>query len=293
MLGNIISAGASLLGGLMGKQSADSARDAQMQMNERNIALQKEFAQQGIQWKVADAKAAGIHPIYALGGSTASFTPVSSNFASDTSMPNAIASAGQDIGRAVNATRTQSQRGDAFTRTTNALQLERMGLENEVLRTEIASKTGRLRTQMNPPFPGDAYLIPGQTQSGGVTNEPMKRTAPGAIPSNEPGAITDTGYGATRIGGYVPLPSKDMKERIEDISPHEWSHFWRNNILPIFGGAGWNPPYSAPKGKEWIYDISNGYRLVDNAMEKYRRDMRRFIPGPHAKDRMGSHTTNF
>lgn len=277
----------------MGSNSADKARASQEAMNERNIALQKEFAQSGIQWKVEDAKKAGIHPIYALGGSTSSFTPVSANFAADTSMPNALAAAGQDIGRAVNATRTQSQRGDAFTRTTNALQLERMSLENEVLRTEIASKTGRLRQNNNPPFPGDAYLIPGQTESGGIKNEPMKRTNPGAITSNEPGAITDTGYARTRSDGYVPLPSKDVKERIEDISPHEWNHFWRNNILPVFGGAGWNPPYAAPKGKEWIYDISNGYRLVPNAMEKYRSDMQRFIPGPRPKDFLGRSTTNF
>lgn len=32
-----------------------------------NIKLQKQFAQTGIQWKVADAKKAGIHPVYALG----------------------------------------------------------------------------------------------------------------------------------------------------------------------------------------------------------------------------------
>lgn len=34
-------------------------------------AIQREFAQQGIRWKVEDAKAAGLHPLYALGGGSA------------------------------------------------------------------------------------------------------------------------------------------------------------------------------------------------------------------------------
>lgn len=41
-----------------------------------NAGLQREFAQMGIQWKVADAKAAGIHPLYALGASTNAGIPI-------------------------------------------------------------------------------------------------------------------------------------------------------------------------------------------------------------------------
>lgn len=40
-----------------------------------NEALQREFAQMGIRWKVDDAKAAGLHPLYALGGSGAAYAP--------------------------------------------------------------------------------------------------------------------------------------------------------------------------------------------------------------------------
>lgn len=43
---------------------------------EEQIKLQREFAQNGIQWRVADAKKAGIHPLYALGANTATYTPV-------------------------------------------------------------------------------------------------------------------------------------------------------------------------------------------------------------------------
>lgn len=295
MLGDIIGGIGKIVGGFMGQNEAENTREAQLNMARDNYQHQKEFAQHGIRWKVDDAKAAGLHPIYALGGSGASFSPSSANFTADTSMANAVAGAGQDLGRAINSTRTEGERGDAFTKTARALQLENMSLQNDNLRSEIASKVGRLRQNPNPPMPspGDAWLVPGQAQSGLIKNEPMKRTNPGDEPSNEPGAITDTGYVRTKSGGYVPLPSKDAKERIEDIMPHEWSHFWRNNIMPHFGGRQFNPPYKAPEGKEWVYDLTDGYRLVPHRMEKYRRDMQRFTPRSRSKDYMGSFSTNF
>lgn len=41
----------------------------------RNADLQREFAQYGIRWRVEDAKAAGLHPMYALTGGGAAFSP--------------------------------------------------------------------------------------------------------------------------------------------------------------------------------------------------------------------------
>lgn len=160
MIGNLISAGASLLGGLLGKSSAEKQNAAnlaaQKEMAAQNIQLQRDFAQQGIQWKAADAKAAGIHPIYALGAPTHSFAPVSigAQPGADMSMANAVNSMGQDIGRAVNSTRSQAQRDDAYETSIKALTLQKFGLENELLGSQIA----KLRAGSNPPFPtGDLF----------------------------------------------------------------------------------------------------------------------------------------
>lgn len=256
MIGNLISAGASLVGGLLGKKSAEKAQEA-------NQNLQREFAQSGITWKVEDAKRAGIHPIYALGAPTVS---ASNAYVGDTAMPNALAAAGQDIGRAVNATRSAPQRADAFAQASQKLALEKGSLENEILKLDIASRAGRLRQAAAPAMPlNTRYLIPGQAQTAGgplVKDEPLTRTAsnPAAL-HQEPGAVSDVGYSRTS-GGAFPTPSKDVKERIEDNWYQETMHFVRNNLLPMISPAFNDPPHAAPKGKAWVYDPVYGYKLV-------------------------------
>lgn len=91
--GALISGASSLLGGAFSSSSNLKATKAQ-------IAAQREFAQHGVSWRVADAKAAGLHPLAALGMQPANFSPV----VIPDSMGPAIAEAGQNIGRAVAAT---------------------------------------------------------------------------------------------------------------------------------------------------------------------------------------------
>lgn len=67
-IGNIFNAGAQILGGVMSDRSTS-------RQNAQNVAYQKEFAQKGVQWKVEDAKKAGLHPLFALGANTTSFAP--------------------------------------------------------------------------------------------------------------------------------------------------------------------------------------------------------------------------
>lgn len=78
----------------------------QMQLARENMALQKEFAQKGIQWRVADAAAAGLSPLVAAGASEPGFSPVSAGtvvFPQDTSVRDTglkmMASMGQDLFR--------------------------------------------------------------------------------------------------------------------------------------------------------------------------------------------------
>lgn len=70
----------------------------QRKANKDNENLQREFAQNGIRWKVEDAKAAGLHPLYALGGMGATATPSAQPIMT-----------GQDLSRAAQAFTTSTE----------------------------------------------------------------------------------------------------------------------------------------------------------------------------------------
>lgn len=258
MLGSLITGAASLLGGVFNRNAQNKANAANAAAAENNIALQREFAQSGIQWKVADAKKAGIHPLYALGANTHSFAPVSVGQSASPSFGNALAASGQDIGRAIHATQTPSGRTDTISSVAQGLQLENMKLQNQLLSSKIA----QLNATPNPAMPTDGtnYLVPGQAQSGAIKPKALE-VAPGVGAGNqEGGAITDIGHAQTGTGLW-PIPSKDVKERIEDVTPYEWEHYFRNRIMPTFGHR-LQAPYPAPPGKEWWYNSVMGeYQL--------------------------------
>lgn len=158
MLESLISTGANLVSGFLNRSAAkDAAAQQQAQFN-ANMQMQKDFAQQGVRWKVADAKAAGIHPLYALGAQTISPSPISVGGGSaDTSLGDMAKNMGQDLSRAVHATRTQEERDDAYATTVKAMNVQRMGLENDLL----AAQTAKIRAGSNPPAPAfDPHNIP-------------------------------------------------------------------------------------------------------------------------------------
>lgn len=103
---------ASLAGGLLSAEGAEDERALQERMHRENIALQKEFAQHGIRWRVEDAMEAGLHPLYALGASTTGYSP--SSFVGGTSpkehLGRSLSEAGQNLTRAVAAQETPQQR---------------------------------------------------------------------------------------------------------------------------------------------------------------------------------------
>lgn len=264
MIGELISAGANIIGGLLGRSAQEDANEVAERNAQRNIDWQKTFAQNGITWKVADAKAAGIHPLYAMGASTPSFSPVTVGVTPETGLAEGFSKAGQDIGRAFQATRNQGERTDAVSEASTKLALEEQGLRNDLLRSQIASINARLTApQVGPPMatPSDNFLVPGQTQSGLIKPDPLK-VAPAAAdrPYQEGGAIPDIGHSNTGTG-WAPYPSKDLKERIEDVMPYEWEHFWRNRVMPSFGQS-LRGPFPAPPGKEWWWNtLKQEYQL--------------------------------
>lgn len=289
--GSLIGAGASIIGGALASGASGASNSSNEAIMAAQLAFQREMAQNGIRWKVEDAKAAGIHPIYALGAPPFNPSPVAIANQPDTGWANALSEAGQHIGRAVDSTKTQEEKVDAHTQTMRELQLQNAALQNKALETDIQFKQAEYgaiigRSSFGQPFPDPhAGRNPAFVDSGPPSNTGSYRpfgsspaaTATGLVdpkphqpvirdpsrPHQEPGDITDTGWARTPTG-WTPVPSKDVKERIEDSLVSETLWEMRNRIPPTFQGR-FNPPFPAPPGKVWSWSSwKQEYQLIDS-----------------------------
>lgn len=242
--GGLVSGGLGLIG-------ADMSRDAQREANEANAALQREFAQNGIRWKVADAVAAGLHPLAALGAQGYSASP---SYVGDTSVGNAFASMGQDLGRAITATRTKDER------LLTDLQLQKAALENDWLREKIASER-RLNNApgVGPGMPDQNSFIPGQGDSSRVDVLPAQVVAHQAgSAEQEAGWTPSVAYGRMGKGLFPYIPQK-MSESFEQDPIGGWMWAIHNRIAPMFGFGSKGPANPLPRGYYYRYDPGSGF----------------------------------
>lgn len=219
--------------------------------------IQREFAKNGLQWRVEDAIKAGIHPLAALGFQGPQAQPV---VVGDTGSPppdpnsSFAATMGQGLSRAMMASGTRE------TRLTSQMQLAslKLDIEGKAIDNQIRASQLRQMNQTGPAMPSPIGPTGGMSGQGNFKVKPSEAISSSASqPAQQAGAINDYGYARTGSGGYIPVPSQDIKERIEDNLFHESTHFFRNNVLPNFGG-GPTPPdpreYPLPKGYDhWAW----------------------------------------
>lgn len=160
MLGSIIAGASSLLGGFLQGNRQEETNRAMLADKEVDRQQQREFAQNSIQWKAQDAAKAGINPYYALGASTTSYSPSAVGLGSEGGIGKGLSDASQDIGRAVQATKDNGDKDDAFTLATKKLALEKGSLENQLLASQIR-KNNQTGQKIAGPS-GNAQLIDGQ-----------------------------------------------------------------------------------------------------------------------------------
>lgn len=260
--------------------------------NGMNVALQKEFAQNSIKWRVEDAKRAGVHPMAALGISPASFSPVSTSIPS-ISDSSYLSDMGQNIDRAIMAGKDQAARNEAEhnNRQFNNLALEKAGLENDLLRAQIDSMRAVRSTALTPPAPS---VEPRRMQNVGQPNTP-------AIVGGYSGAIplfTLARHGRTlldvlnpdigdsisesvidnaraKIAGEFQAQKGYVKAPIEYLSPDEQKALKRGEIEVVRVPLGWEirdtlkkrvrdladrydgPDWSNPTKWKWLNDFGN------------------------------------
>lgn len=258
MLGALIGAGASLLGGFMGSKSQEKAAAKQAE-------LQKEFAQSGIQWKVADAKKAGISPLYALGANTTSYQPTS---VGGDPLSESLSQSGQQIGRAIDATRSNSAKAEALATTAAQAQIDGIRLDNDIKRATLASAITRNNpTGLAPGMPTDLSQ-PAMAGQGNDTNIKItKDLVPAAGPdrhADEYGIQPEKSWYRSETG-YVPQIPQQLGDAMEgepfNLSGAQW--FLRNKVAPSLMNSYFKPPFKAPAGKEWQFNpIFGQYELV-------------------------------
>lgn len=228
------------------KEATWRANQKADEISDKNIAMQKEFAQSGIRWRVADAKAAGLHPLAALGTQGASFSPVHQDVQADFSSADMTRSMGQDISRAMQAALSNPEKQ------LNKLQLASAQAQLEGLTLDNQLKASRLR-QLNDPSPG----VPSNSGLGGLSGQQyvnevaskITHAAPGHQ-SQQAGKITDLGWTQTKTG-LAPVPSVDVKERIEDQIFPETMWAMRNYLMPNLGQGDHPPKHLLPKGYDF------------------------------------------
>lgn len=267
------------IGGALGLIGSSQSQANAAKLNQLNYEHQKEFAQNGIRWRVADAKAAGLHPLAALGAQGASYSP--SAVIGDSPDFSFLKDMGQGIDRAMDAKATQRERAEKEEKS-NALfneELRGKQLQNQETETRIqqmkwdmvmdaarnAERSARTQQQV-PPMPSlapDGSLMPGQsnaTSPGGIESKPAEIVInePGR-PGQERGSVTELGFTRTNDGGYVPVMSNDAKNRLDDDIIGSTLWHLRNSVPAMFDFDHTKPPASwLPEGHEWRYNTSKG-----------------------------------
>jgi len=285
-----IAAGAGLVGGILSnkaqRESADAINAENARQANMNREMQEKFAQHGIRWKVEDAKAAGIHPLYALGASTHSFNPVGVGAVgpgADNVGP-AIGQMGQDISRAVNSTKTEDEK------TITSLQIAglKADLQGKEIDNAVRAKALSNVGPSSPSFPGSDNFIPGQGNSNRqnktlVIEKPLEKTVsqPGRL-SQEAGWRPDVSFARTDTG-LTPMVPESLSESLEDDIIGKLMWRFRNQLAPNISGRGAPAKSQLPRGeKEWHWNYaSQEWRPGSKNLKQQLWDM--FGSPPHPK----------
>lgn len=246
--------------GFQGSKAANNAQDAQANQQAADREMQREFAQNGLRWQVEQARSLGLSPLSVLGNAP-SYSPVAMGVQPDNSWGDAFSDMGQDISRAVNATRPAQERTDAMSK----LAIRKAELENEFLQTQIASSKLAVVRQAGGTPPAPSMVRP-------QPHEPIYD-----VGGSEPSHIADVGFSRrdTSKGPiYYPMPGKDTADRLDvesGLFPNLTSiaHMWRNNVVPNMPHNWLNQDKAPPKSQlpawadRWMWDMSEqGWRPI-------------------------------
>lgn len=242
---------AGLFGGGGGNAAATAQQQNMMQMwrnddlarAKRNEEMAYEFAQNGIKWRVEDAKRAGIHPLAALGFSGANtptisisggYQPSAGGYDRGPDIGASLANMGQGIGRAVAATQTPLERQmTAFELMRQEQQIRSNDLDIAIKGAQLA----RITQQLGPGLPANVPpgSIPGATGTGTYEAKPPEVLNPDPKHQGQTAgpATPNATWQRAPSGDVYSVPHKDLN--IDEFSsPGYVSWMIHNKVLPYF-----------------------------------------------------------
>lgn len=205
----ILPPAASVFGSILGWSSSKDYNDAVEKAAEINTDYQREFAQSGIQWRVQDAKKAGISPLAALGSSGASYTPVQR-----VGGPFDWQSAGQDLSTSI------SRGFDLHAKKKLIIaQVRKETAEAGVQELNLQILRKKLR-DMNAtkPIPQPGMGIVHQNQGGGdlYTRQPVPTSS---APGVQEGMVPEGQYNVSRTGFLKYYPNQNIMDLLSESLP--------------------------------------------------------------------------
>lgn len=281
--GSVIGAAGGIASSLFGSSSQEKANKQNLQLAREQLAYQKELAHNQVQWRVEDAKKAGLHPLAALGVSPMSYSPVSGSAvgADYSGVGQSLQQMGQDIDRARMAglDREQRKKALALQDTQTALALKNQELNNQILEQELISRRVKLFQQLTPGMASlygldrKRYAIPGQ-------DDAVMPRAEGTVATGDPMFQ----FMQQPNGSYSLEPGNDWAQAYEDKLLVEWLPVLETKLRDFYGrvtgneidGMVYDPKYDGwvpkGKGKPWYRRFKEFGDKVDAKVGKWLYD---------------------
>lgn len=281
--GSVIGAAGGIASSLFGSSSQEKANKLNLQLAREQLAYQKELAHNQVQWRVEDAKKAGLHPLAALGVSPMSYSPVSGSAvgADYSGVGQSLQQMGQDIDRARMAglDREQRKKALALQDTQTALALKNQELNNQILEQELISRRVKLFQQLTPGMASlygldrKRYAIPGQ-------DDAVMPRAEGTVATGDPMFQ----FMQQPNGSYSLEPGNDWAQAYEDKLLVEWLPVLETKLRDFYGrvtgneidGMVYDPKYDGwvpkDKGKPWYRRFKDFGDKVDAKVGKWLYD---------------------
>lgn len=279
-------------------KSAQGYYNEQMSFAQQQAQFQQDYARNAIQWRIEDAKKAGIHPLAALGVSNPSYSPVSAPSApsyADSSTFDTGSEFGQNLNRASFQAKTQEQQIQSARLGMESIALQNRGLslDNEFKMLQIRQLASQLQNTAASSAPApkvnakDTTGLPTAPEKQGYVGEPEVQFNPTA---HDPNVFTmNAGNDVTGlwedkdIAGIIPL---DLWPIIK-ANFIDYGSRLRGKIVNgmVYSNArnGW-VSVNGPYGKEALADrlgISNLVKPVRKFLNPRGRE--RFDPSEYAR----------